>query len=414
MKLRVLWGIVLVLFAVHGVADTVDDLHALGDGLAQSPERRVLQFPDEQTENQVFYVVPDDQKSLKWWWPYSDFRKTNLGAPPVPACGQVTIAPDKPIGLLIKPRRQDNPFAVLDNLSPDSLHTLLIDGDRKLSIDENVSSLTRLTYLKSLILDETAISKRAIAGLESMKNLKRLCITEALDGEDIETIAQMKNLTGLRLFGSITDASLESISAMEKLEELFVDGDDLTDESIRLISTMKNLKQLVLVKADCSEQGLQYLTEMNSLENLHLLGFEIGPEGAGHIAGIPNLISLRTNRPISDPAAEALKKCPSLKELELSRGMRPGYDLSDTGLKSLSEINSLESLSIYYGRFTDEGLKQLSTLSNLKRLSMPNTTISDEAENYLIKNLPNLQECEFRSSWRDAKRGRKANENVKD
>ena len=399
MRLGVVPVIVLVLLAVNGIADTVADLQALGDGLAQSPEQRVLRFPDDQTHNRVFYVVPDDQKRTEWWWP----NFPDLSAA-IPARGQVTVDADQPLGLMIKSTAYKNPLCVLDDLAPDDLHTLIIYGDdsgnHPMIVDDNVDACIRQTHLKCLILNHAVVSDRAIEKLKGMDNIERLCfISKLLDDEAVEQIAQMEGLKGLRVFGQIGNKSLASIATVDGLEELFVNGRFLGDEGIRHISTMKTLNKLFLGKCNFTEQGLQCLTEMDALENLHLLGFEIGPEGAGHIANIPNLMHFRTNRPISDQAAEGLKKSRSLKELELARGMQQGYDLSDAGLKSLSEINSLESLSIYYGRFTDAGLKQLSALSNLKRLSMPNTSISEEAEKYLIENLPSLEECEFRKDY---------------
>ncbi|MBN2512178.1 MAG: hypothetical protein JXB18_04510, partial [Sedimentisphaerales bacterium] len=363
-------------------------------------QKRILRFPDAETRNVLFYVEPEKEDSLDWWWPNPITKNTFS----VPARGEAAVDADKTIGLILHSSEEDDPLSALEGLAPDDLHTLIIHGksgrsDRQTILDTNVASCIRLEQLHCLILNGAIVSKQAIKKLTGMKSIERLSILSSqLDDEDVGQISQMKGLKGLRVYGDVGNKGFEFISTMENLEELFTGGKYVGDESIRYISTMKNLKTLTLAKAQCTEKGFQYLSALNSLETLKLLGFEIGPEGAGYLAKIKNLKSLAINRAISDQAMEQLKTMNWLTQLTLQLGLQhSGNKLTDAGLVSLNEMKSLEFVSIYYGRFTDDGLKQLSGLTNLKRLEMPNTTLSEEAYQYLQKVLPDLERMEFRN-----------------
>ncbi|MEN6308095.1 MAG: M56 family metallopeptidase [Anaerohalosphaeraceae bacterium] len=378
----------------------------LPEGAHGAMQKRILRFPDAETRNVLFYVEPEKEGSLDWWWPNPITKNTFS----VPARGEAAVDADKNIGLILHSSEEGDPLSALEGLAPDDLHTLIIHGksgrsDRQTIVDTNVASCIRLEHLQCLILNGAIVSKQAIKKLTGMKSIERLSIySSQLDDEDVGQISQMKGLKGLRVYGDVGNKGFEFISTMENLEELFTGGKYVSDESIRYISTMKNLKTLTLAKEQCTEKGLQYLSALDSLATLKLLGFEIGPEGAGYLAKIKNLKSLAINRAISDQAMEQLKNMNWLTQLTLQLGLQhSGNKLTDAGLLSLNEMKSLESVSIYYGSFTDEGLKQLSGLWNLKRLEMPNTTLSEEAYQYLRKVLPHLEGMEFRNfgSMRD-------------
>lgn len=67
-----------------------------------------------------------------------------------------------------------------------------------------------------------------------------------------------------------------------------------------------------------------------------------------------------------------------------------GQGLTDNGLKHLSNMKKLDSLTIT-GNFTDEGLRYLEGFKALRRLEITsNNKFSRAALNRLRRNLPNL------------------------
>jgi hypothetical protein len=77
--------------------------------------------------------------------------------------------------------------------------------------------------------------------------------------------------------------------------------------------------------------------------------------------------------------------------------------ITDVALASLSKVGSLESLGLYYGKFTDKGLEHLSGLPKLKSLAIPNCrTFTDAGLEHLSK-LSHLEHLDLRrGSFSDA------------
>jgi hypothetical protein len=107
---------------------------------------------------------------------------------------------------------------------------------------------------------------------------------------------------------------------------------------------------------------------------------------------------------ITDDAVVRLSTARSLKELVLGMDFQDGRDLiTDVALASLSKVSSLESLGLYYGKFTDKGLEHLARLPNLKSIAIPNCrTFTDAGLEHLSK-LPHLEQLDLRRvSFSDA------------
>jgi hypothetical protein len=361
-----------------------------------APAERIVHFPDREAQNTLFYVDP--QAEQKWWWP-----NPVLDASAAAARGNVTVDAHRPRGLILKADGTDDPLTVLSALAPDDLHTLIIRGKvnrggSQVIVDTNIDACTRLSGLTCLIFDNTIVSERALAKLPAMENLEKLCvITETLDDDGVSHIARIPGLKELRLYGTIGNRSMETLSTMDTLQALFINGRYLSDVGLSHLPAMSRLRELVLSKANYTEQGLRHLAAMPALEKLDVLGFEIDVEGAAHIAAIPRLRSLALNRAITDAAAAQLARSQSLEDLNLSmHPFRSNRDLTDAGLQSLCQLSTLQSLSLYYGRFTDDGLMHLAALPCLQHLMMPNTPISESTFEHLKNTLPYLEDARFR------------------
>lgn len=371
-------------------------LGGLCASLAASAER-LVQFPDRETPNTLFYS--DAAKEWKWWWPNPPLDESAAAAR-----GAVAVDAHRPLGLIINADGSDDPLTVLSALAPDDLHTLIIRGKvnrggSQVIVDTTIDACIRLSGLKCLIFDHTIVSERALVKLAAMKNLEKLCVlTETLDDDGVGHIARIPGLKELRLYGTLSNRSMEALSTMDTLEALFISGRYLGDLGLRHLPAMSSLRELVLSKANHTDQGFGPLSDMPALEKLALLSFELGPEGAAQIAAIPRLRSLQLNRDITDAAAAQLARSLSLEDLTLSmRFQSSGDDLTDAGLERLCQIRTLQSLSLTYGCFSDDGLTHLTALSRLQHLMMPNTPISENTFEQLKNALPQLEAARFRS-----------------
>jgi subtilisin family serine protease len=126
------------------------------------------------------------------------------------------------------------------------------------------------------------------------------------------------------------------------------------------------------------------------------------------MAAIPHLETLRVYRMITDDAVAGLSSARSLKALLLAGDFQDTRQLiTDASLADLSKIKSLESLGLYYGKFTDKGMEYLSGLPRLKSLQIPNNRvretergITDAGLEHLSK-LAHLEELDLRGQFSD-------------
>jgi len=66
-------------------------------------------------------------------------------------------------------------------------------------------------------------------------------------------------------------------------------------------------------------------------------------------------------------------------------------DVTDEGLKYISELKSLEQLSLCGAKITDEGLQQLSKIPGLKWISLQGCNVTEQSLLRLKKKLPALR-----------------------
>jgi len=133
---------------------------------------------------------------------------------------------------------------------------------------------------------------------------------------------------------------------------------------------------------------------------LKLGSFGFRGEGLAHISRIPGLEDLSISHTVlSDEDLVPLKSMNSLKRLSLSPPFQQmGPDFNDEALFHLSQVKSLESLVLGYGKFTNKGLEYLTALDNLKRLDIPNNSgFTDDGLSHLTK-LPLLEELQLRAN----------------
>jgi Leucine-rich repeat (LRR) protein len=136
------------------------------------------------------------------------------------------------------------------------------------------------------------------------------------------------------------------------------------------------LKKLYMWDAVVSDRAISCLTNLQQLEYVHLNNGLIGDACLEVFASLPRLegLSLRGNQFTDDGLATLGNgNLTRLKELWVGGGKGK---VTDSGLKSLAGLESLEELEIQGYPITDEGLKHLFGLSKLRRLYLNGTRVT--------------------------------------
>lgn len=362
------------------------------------PERR-LHFPDDWSIGTLRardFGAADPER--EWWsehYPSWEFHAA--------AEGTVTVPAGKEVALLIRCSGSED-FSPLAKLRPGDVDGVSIECSGESS--NYMEPLSSLTWLETLQLQQKNIQNEDLRWLKRMNSLKRLSVFAAhLNDGGIAHVGQLTLLKSLRISGEdFTDAGLAHLSNLVSLEEMFLGRRDILGDGLAHLAKLPRLERLDFYAVTVSGAGATHLSASTSLKELDFTKSDLTPEDLGHIAAIPNLETLRIHRMITDDAVAHLSSARSLKKLILGMDFQDSRDLiTDVALASLSKVSSLESIGLYYGKFTDEGLEHLSGLPNLKSLAIPNCRGFTDAGLEHLSKLSHLEHLDLRRvSFSDA------------
>lgn len=217
---------------------------------------------------------------------------------------------------------------------------------------------------------------------------------EKITDAGLDGLAQLKGLSSISfLKSSISDAGLKKLATFPKLERLSLGSGEFTNNGLRALGESTTLDSLSLFRVMPTKEIIDTLTTLQ-LRRLTLSLQEVSDEDLQAIGKLEKLsfLSINESPNITD---EGLA---SLSSLKLSSLSFADANLTDEGLRHLSEMTSLTSLMLSGQQITDDGLKHLNKLTNLAGLAFINTSVSKEAAEKLKIELPTLQHVSVTSS----------------
>lgn len=369
----------------------------------------------------------------------------------------------------------------LSGLDPNDLGMLFVEslGERTYADERVVRPLSRLTGLRMLRLGLTGVTDKGMEHLRSLRSLRSLELREpkvgdagsavlkdlpALEYLDLDTattdaglkdLGQLPKLRWLRIrTGKLRGPGLAELANLPHLERLCLWGETgLTDQHVKCIESLTHLKSLTLWGAanpPLTDASLASIAKLTGLEELcfvrldtrftsagiaHLEGLKdlkavdfgfqsIDDAGLRHLAGVPNLTTIKGSVQFTASTAKTLTSSRDLESLdvhltdrdtlgavaslfaftsleELGIFGRPFYpgspvrvspsaenlvgleslsrlkclmlcsdEATDRDMASVGKLRQMESLTLYATRMTKGGLNQLSGLTNLQTLNV--------------------------------------------
>jgi internalin A len=138
--------------------------------------------------------------------------------------------------------------------------------------DVGMPSLAKLTKLKILRLNETAITDSGLVYVTALKDLTELWLdgAEGIKGAGLQSLKGLTELNLLYLAGTgIDDASLASIKGLTQLEYLNLDDTKITDKGLDQLHGLSSLRDLFVAGTAVTEAGLSSLRK--SLPNMRVI-----------------------------------------------------------------------------------------------------------------------------------------------
>ncbi|HZV02299.1 MAG TPA: hypothetical protein VFF73_36660, partial [Planctomycetota bacterium] len=282
-------------------------------------------------------------------------------------------------------------FEVFPRLEAVAIHGIehtFEERARGSSFTEAVSSLRRLTQLKSLAIrcDELKLHPTAVASLVgvvgSLTALSSLDLSWiGLEDGDLAALAGLTRLRVLRLRGDpdptertqeLTRAGLQMLAGLHALEELDLGGTRAGDDVLGDLAGLENLRLLSLDSTEIGRAGLRHLRNLPRLRSLDVRHtFVAESEDLQPLTMLPELSILRWGTDEGYPPPVELVPFTRLVAAEPAKFRGLGPWATDEALGALLRAGRLEGkpLDLSYAKVTDEGIKHLAGLS-LPELSL--------------------------------------------
>ena len=209
--------------------------------------------------------------------------------------------------------------------------------------------------------------------LSSTGALTQLTIkTELLTIDDVKLIAKLSDLVDLAFLDCRAafndDCTRELEPLKDKLVSLRIGNATITNASLEIISEFPNIETLILNHdVGINDEGAAFLTKMEKLKNLNMIYTNLTDSGMISVRMIPNLKSLdiRGCTIISDTGLRTLARRGQVK---LTSFQHSGNAVTDTGIESLTQIETLENLHLQDFSLSDQAGEWLKKFKNLKSL----------------------------------------------
>ena len=267
--------------------------------------------------------------------------------------------------------------------------------------DAGLDALALPPRLEVLALVEIDVSGKALAKLHRLDRLRSLDLRkcETLKADDYRSLVAMKSLRELKLAGpSADDRTMEVVAAMPAIESLVVEDSPVSAEAVQRLAQGGGLagRMRSLAFARCygvSDDALRVLGTMPRLESLSIRKCPVSGDFLARWTDapaeeVPKLRTLVINGAfLSEKAVAALPRfAPTLRRLDLSRVM-----LSPGSIKSIGELDGLDSLLLSQCSLTDEAIRPIANLKKLTTLDLSgNFGITDKSAG-LLRALPRLK-----------------------
>ena len=247
--------------------------------------------------------------------------------------------------------------------------------------EADLAAIAAMANLEHLVLPRRTFTDAGVSRLAALKHLKYLWVNCSQDSP-------------------LTDAALAAISRMRELEELHIAGAGFTNQGIALLRDLDRLSALHLVFwPGLDNETLRLLAELPALRELSwgcsdhvtLSGLSV----LNHLVGLESLSAADVRQDRRGLDLSGLKNLKSLKIImrQQARTVRNefvtvGEMFYDGDLACLSELAGLETLSLHGRGIGDKDLAHLVSLTKIKRLDIGGgTDLTDEG----LKHLSNMQ-----------------------
>ena len=242
-------------------------------------------------------------------------------------------------------------------------------------------SLQHLPHVHTVTLEPTQLDSDALRAFAEANHLHTLWIAEGFDDKRPDS---PQDVSSLDLRGTKVDGKgLRHLASLTSLRGLHLDPEQLDDDALKSLTDIR-------FEDDLAQRGIDYLTMLDAVS---FDDFLVGGTTITH-AGFPclRLLDARTISAESIDLGGAFEEFGESPPRRLAILALRNCELTNDDVAQIGKISSLETLDLKGNReVTDDGLRHLSELPLLWALNVSSTDVTDAG----IEHLAGIDELRY-------------------
>ncbi len=232
------------------------------------------------------------------------------------------------------------------------LQSIQLDGDGGRVTNHAIRSLAGHPTLKRVSLSDCAITYDALAHMKTIPNLEDLSISRSgLDARGLVHLKEMPALRFLRLhFGRESDRrsqmqlSLEPLRQLRQIHWLDLSGEGISGEQLEPISGLTQLEHLDINDIILDDASASHLSRLTTLTDFRLNESRITDRGLSFLSDMKKLQHLTIPCLVTDDGLKSIKELQSLRMLQIASPYITKNGLAElsAAIPSLQEVNHFE------------------------------------------------------------------------
>jgi hypothetical protein len=244
------------------------------------------------------------------------------------------------------------------------------------------------------LFDVDAETLRMISQQKQIEALEISGVAADVGSDDLKQLGQLTQLRYLELSGiPLDDDGLQAFASANQLEIVRLYGTKVTGSGFKALQGLDALEHISIAFPVAVEPTLDEMCGLPRLKSLSLSGNQLQPKHFSGLGKCQQLTSLSLDPAhVDDSVAEVISGLTNLESLSI-RGEK-GFQITDRGLQSLSQIPKLHTINID-GQFTPEGVAFLAKMPSLRSvylvLPVEATNEVKEQMHEVLKSIPSVR-----------------------
>lgn len=215
------------------------------------------------------------------------------------------------------------------------------------------------------------------------RRLREWC--ERNEWRGLAKLVHIEHGWGGQAIPSLDEGTLQSVFEVTSLRLIQLDDRRVSDDHVARLRGRDHVRVLGLIEPTLSEIGLGYIGQIRGLRELTLTGVAISEDFGTSLCEMDSLVVLNLSRCQCNGALADISRLARLEMLFLK-----GASLTAEDFTAISQLRSLQSLTVSETAFDDEALSSLVGIATLEEIECVEANVSADGVRRFLAERPDV------------------------